>query len=92
MLWQLDGLGPLAPSVISSVSHFIAASQGPNFRHFSPDHPCAMCCNSIMYILSPVHQREGGADESNGSLTLVLQILPAPVESQRRPGDVKLPS
>ena len=31
-------------SVISSVSHFIAASQCPNFRHFFPGHPtlCAV--------------------------------------------------
>ena len=51
---------------------------GPTFSSLFPWSSNAMCCNSIMYTLSLEHQREGGMDESNGSLTLVVRTLTVP--------------
>ena len=51
-------------SVISSVSHFIAASQGPNLRHFSSGHPipCAVKW-SFIYFPWYVGERERSKEE-----------------------------
>ncbi len=51
---------------------------GPRFPSLFPWLSNAMCCNSIMCILSLVHQREEGADKSDDSLTLVVRTLNVP--------------
>ena len=43
--------------VRSSVSHFIAAPQGPNFRHFFPGHPM-LCAVILSCIYFPWYIRE----------------------------------
>ena len=52
-------------NVISSVSHFIAASRGPNFRHFSPGHPI-QCAVISSFIYFPWNIREERERERRG--------------------------
>ncbi len=55
-------------NVISSVSHFIAASQGLIFRHFSPGHPI-LCAVILSFIYFPwyVRKERERAKKSNDS-------------------------
>ena len=64
--------------VISSVSYFIAASQGPDFRHFSPG-PSMLCAAILLCIYFPgASEREKETEKSDDSLTLVVRTLTVP--------------
>ena len=66
-------------NVISSVSHFIATSQGPLFPWSSK----AKCCSFIMHFFSLVRKRERGTKKNDDSTIVTLRPLSVPGNSGR---------
>ena len=66
--------------VISSVSHFIDASQGPSFRHFSPGHPtlCAVIWLFIYFLWYIREERERERKRAKKTNDSPIQVTGTP--------------